>query len=410
MSPWRGWGFVAFLFSRLVRSRSSKGFVSFIASVSVLGIALGVLALIVVTSAVNGFEGELARVIAGKNGDVILYTRADAIDDPPAVIEKVKKTAPEVNSGTAAFVAQVMVSGANGVFGALLEGVDLATVSQVTDLPNQLIKGRLPQVDDEVGLGSALAQKLGVEVGGTVRLVTPYSGTSEGIQGAPRSSAKRVVGIVSYGMYDYDSKYIFGTLAGVQTFLGQAGKATAFKFKVKSGASAQLVADRLSETFGYPFRAKYWGQLNKNIFYAIQLEKAVISILLASIIVVAAFNMVSALMMLIHEKSRDLAILKAMGLSHSKVFALFFAFGLVFGSIGVVMGLFGGLAVNGLLSRFQLIQIPSDIYYISFLPVVVRWNEVFGICTLALAVALVATIYPAVRVTRQSPLDGIRYE
>lgn len=406
----REWFAVILLYYRFIRSKSSEGFLSFIAWVSILGIALGVMALTVVTSVVNGFEGELARVISGKNGQVILYSRGDAIASPDQVEKKIRTVAPETLDVSQAFVSQIMVAGPHGAYGAVLEGVDLKTVARVTDLPNQVREGRMPQDESEVGMGSVLAEKLGLKIGMEVRLIAPYSGLSEGTQGAPKSSRKKVVGLVTYGMYDYDSKYVFGELGAIQKFMDSEARVTAFKLRLSDGNKSRVVSDRLNDHFGYPFRAKDWGQLNKNIFYAIQLEKVVISVLLTVIIFVAAFNIVSALMMMIHEKARDIAILKAMGLSHSSVFAVFSGIGASFGAAGTLLGVVAGLFLNAILGRFHWLELPSDIYYISFLPVVVRWGEVALIAGGAFLISLIATFYPAFRVMRQSPLTGIRYD
>lgn len=404
------WYAVFLLYYRFIRSKSSEGFLSFIAWISILGVALGVMSLTVVTSVVNGFEGELARVISGKNGHVILYSRGDSVSSPNEVEKKIRSVASEAIEVSHAFVTQIMVGGPQGSVGAVLEGVDPATVGLVTDLPQQIKQGKMPEGEFEVGIGSVLAQRLGAKVGTEIRLIAPYSGVNEGTQGSPKSIRMRVSGIVEYGMYDYDSKYVFGVLGSIQKFLNQQGRVTAFKLRLKPGSPSREVADRLNDHFGYPFRAKDWGQLNKNIFYAIQLEKVVISILLTVIIIVAAFNIISALMMMIHEKARDIAILKAMGLSHKKVFWLFASIGASFGAAGTVLGVLGGLGLNAVLGRFRWIELPSDIYYISFLPVVVRWWEIAGVAMGAFLISLLATLYPAIRVMRQSPLTGIRYD
>ena len=401
---------------RFLLSKVSDGFLSFIAWVSVVGVALGVLALTVVTSVINGFEGELTRVITGMNGDVILYSRGEPIRDAQIVEDRIRKVLPDTEAVTASFIAELMMAGPNGVSGAILEGINPETVGQVTAVPQRLVSGHLPTRPNEVAVGSALADRLGVTEGTEVRLIAPFTGgeasarAEDSGMGAPKVQKVQVVGIVRMGMYEYDSKFVFGALDGVQTFLEQPGRVTSFKIRLKPGSDSRLASDKLAEAFGYPFRAKDWSQLNKNLFYAIKLEKVVIAIILTVIVIVAAFNVVSTLMMMIHDKSKEIAILKAMGFRRGQSFNLFCLIGVGMGVVGTVFGVLLGYVVNWGLEKTRWIELPADIYYIGFLPVVTNWKEVGLIAAVALAISLLATIYPAWKVSRRSPLEGLRYE
>jgi lipoprotein-releasing system permease protein len=388
-------------------SKSSDGFLSFISWVSVVGVALGVLALTVVTSVINGFEGELVRVITGMNGDVLLYTRGEPLRDPELVEAEIRKAAPQVKFITPAFVTEIMVSGPNSVAGAVLQGIDSETLGQVTAIPRQVIEGRLPLAQTEIALTSALASKLGATPGSEIRLIAPF--TAE-VNSAPRAQKVKVVGIVRMGMYEYDSKFIFMALDAVQKFLDQPGRVTNFYMKLEPGTETRRISDRLSETFGYPFRAKDWSQLNKNLFYAIKLEKVVIAIILTVIVIVAAFNVVSTLMMMIHDKTKEIAILKAMGFRPMQSFQLFCLIGVGIGAVGTLIGVISGLGLGWVLEKTRWISLPVDIYNIDFLPVVVRWTEVGFIGLMALLIAFLATLYPAWKISRRSPLEGLRYE
>ena len=235
-------------------------------------------------------------------------------------------------------------------------------------------------------------------------------GEADPLGGTPKVIKAQVVGIVSMGMYEYDSKFIFSTLPWVQSFLNQGKRVTSFNIKVTPGTDTHQASDRLAENFGYPFRAKDWAQLNKNLFYAIQLEKAVIAIILTVIVIVAAFNVVSTLMMMIHDKSKEIAILKAMGFRPAQSFKLFCLIGVGMGLVGTVFGVILGLGIDALLRKTHWIDLPADIYYIGFLPVVVQWREIGLIGVLALLVSFLATLYPGLQVSRRSPLDGLRYE
>jgi lipoprotein-releasing system permease protein len=391
-------------------SKSSDGFISFIAWVSVVGVALGVLALTVVTSTINGFEGELSRVITGTNGDVMLYSRGEPIHDPADVEKKIKTIVPEVQAITSTFTTQLMASGPSSVAGAVLEGVDFETSGDVTNLPRQLIRGRMPEKEGEYAIGSALADQIGASTASPIRLIIPFSGDSDDVSASPKVIKGDVVGIVKIGLYEYDSTFIFGRLEDVQHILNEPGSVTTFKMKLSPKVDAAQVSDRLADHFGYPFRAKDWMQMNKNLFYAIRLEKVVIGIILTVIVIVAAFNVVSTLMMMIHDKTKEIAILKTMGFRPAQSFKLFCLIGFGMGVVGTLLGVGMGLGVDWVLARTKLISLPADIYYIGFLPVVVRWNEIIMIALLSLLIAFVATLFPAWQVSRRAPLDGLRYE
>lgn len=412
-----------FLSRRFLFSSSSEGFLSFISWVAIAGIALGVLALTTVTSVINGFEGELIRVITSVNGEVILYSRGTPIQNPALVNARIRKILPQAQAVTASFVTELMLSGSGGVAGAVLEGIDPVTMDEVTEISTLIREGRLPQelptFENEIALGDSLASKIGARVGDRIRLVVPFAGeVIEGGQvrkepgsfGAPKIIEASVVGILKLGMHQYDSKLAYVDLKSLQRFLSEEDRVTSFRIKLLPGSDARKAADLLSENFGYPFRARDWSQLNKNMLYAIRLEKVVITIILLAIIIVAAFNVVSTLLMMIHDKAREISILKAMGLKPVQSFQLFCAIGTGIGAFGVGLGVLAGLAANRVVRSTRIIDLPEDIYYIGFLPVIENWVEIGGIAAVALAIAFVATLYPAIRVARRSPLEGMRYE
>jgi lipoprotein-releasing system permease protein len=211
-------------------------------------------------------------------------------------------------------------------------------------------------------------------------------------------------------MYEYDSKYAFGKIGWVQSIFSLENRVSTFKLKLPRGEDSRAASDRLADSFGYPFRSKDWTQLNRNLFYAIKLEKVVISIILLAIVLVAAFNVVSTLMMMIHDKAKEIAILKAMGLQPGQGFRIFAWIGLGIGLVGTGTGMALGLLLNVLLDKTKLIKLPADVYYIDYLPVTMNWNEIFVIGVLAIVIMVFATFYPAYRVSTQSPMEGIRYD
>ena len=395
------------LAKRFLFSRYSDGFLSFIAWVSVLGVALGVMALTVVTSVINGFENELVRVITGMNGEVLLYSIGEPFRDPDEITREVRKVLPEAIAITPSFITELMAAGPKSVGGAVLQGFDSATVGHVTELKNRVHAGRLPVGASEVALGSALAEKIGAQTGSEIRLIIPFTGDEKS---PPKVLKAQVVGIIRMGMFDYDSKYLFMTLPAVQQFLDQNDRVTNFSIKLERGSSAVRAADRLTGHFGYPFRAKDWGKLNRNLFSAIELEKAVIAVILTAIVIVAAFNVVSTLMMMIHDKTKEVAILKAMGFRPAQSFNLFCLIGVGIGTVGTICGVLVGLGLGVLLEKTRWINLPPDIYYIGFLSILIRWKEIALIAFVAILVSFVSTLYPSWKVSRQSPLEGLRYE
>jgi lipoprotein-releasing system permease protein len=402
------------LAGKFLLSKSSDAFISLIAWVSVIGVALGVLALTVVTSVINGFEGELQRVITGMNGDLVLYSRSEPFSDIERVEHKIRQIVPDVAAISPSLVMELMVAGPESVAGAVVEGLDWARAGQVTEVPKRFISGKAPVEKPagsgselQVALGDALAGRIGAKVGDLIRIVIPFSDGDIDSSSSSKVVPARVSGIVKMGMFEYDSKFVFAPIGALREVLGAPQQATSMKIRLKDGRRSRWASDRLAESFGYPFRAKDWGQLNRNLFYAIQLEKVVISIILAAIILVAAFNVVSTLMMMMHDKTREIAILKAMGFSSGQAFELFVWIGAGIGLVGAAVGAVLGLLANQGIARSRLIELPADIYYIGFLPVLTRWSEVLWIIGGALLICLVATLYPALRVARRSPLEGI---
>lgn len=399
---------------RFLISKTRGNFLSFISGVSIVGVCVGVLALLVVTSVVNGFEDQLTQVISGTQGDVLFYTRASPIRDPDQIERKLKEFAPQISTITRSFVGEVMFSGPQGVLGGALEGVDLSTWSSVISVEDRLKEGGvLPQSEGEIILGSALAERLGTQVNDAVRVIIPFSGTEEDSSGmgSPRVQDFKVVGIVHLGMYDYDSKYAYAPLASVQklVFNNEKNYVTSFRMKLKDSSRAQEVATELSSHFGFPYRIRDWSQLNKNLLYAIKLEKAVIAILLTAIMIVAAFNVISALLMMVYEKEKEIAILRVQGVRRRDMFYLFSMVGSFFGMTGTFFGVVLGVICIVFLRTTQLIKLPAEVYHLEYLPVVIRWTEWSAIGLMAFVICFLATVGPAARVARRSPIEGLRW-
>ena len=234
--------------------------------------------------------------------------------------------------------------------------------------------------------------------------------------GSPRVRDFKISGIVHLGWYDYDSKFAYAPLGSVQKLvLGEEGSEarhdwlTSFRLKLTDGANAQAAALELSQHFGFPYRVRDWSALNKNLLYAIALEKAVISILLTIIMIVAAFNVVSALLMLVYEKEEEIAILRVMGVRRRDHFILFSWVGSFFGLMGTLAGLMLGLICVFILNQTHLIHLPAEIYHLEYLPVVIRWTEWSGIGVMAFVICFLATVGPAAQIARRSPVEALKW-
>ena len=404
--------------TRFLASKSRGNFLSFITGVSIVGVSVGVLALLVVTSVVSGFENQLTKVIAGTQGDILFYTRGTPIRDRHDIERKIREFTPGLKALTGTFVSEVMFNGPNGVAGGALEGVELATWGDVVHVEDHLTDGSsLPQNDRDIILGSSLAERLGVAIGDSVRVVLPFTDIdSEGNYGSPRVQDFEVSGIVHLGMHEYDSKYAYAPLTAVQQLaFGEENAAdkrdwvTSFRLKLDEGVNAQDTAAELGLHFGFPYKVKDWSALNKNLLYAIKVEKAVIMVLLTAIMIVAAFNVVSALLMMVYEKEREIAILRVLGVRRRDQFLLFSWIGSFFGLAGTTLGVILGLFATLILRKTKFIQLPAEIYHLEYLPVVIRWTEWCAIGVMAFVICFLSTVGPAARISRRSPVEGLKW-
>jgi lipoprotein-releasing system permease protein len=297
-------------------------------------------------------------------------------------------------------VSEVMMTSSDGTAGSVLEGVDLDTWGHVTQIESQLDTGSLPVNADDIVLGKALAKTLNVKVGDQIQLVAPFSGDGGGI-GNPLQATFTVSGILHFGMNV--------SLKTLQDFLVQPDQATTLRIKLKDQSKAADIAAQLGEQFGFPYRAKDWLQLNRNLLYAISLEKTVITILMLAILLVAAFNVVSALLMMVNEKEAEISILRVLGMSRMDHFFLFTAIGSFVGLTGITLGLVGAWVLSLLLKWSKIIQLPAEVYRIEYLPVVIRASEWGLIAIAAFLICFLATVGPAMRVARKIPVEGLKW-
>jgi lipoprotein-releasing system permease protein len=414
---------------RYLRGRRRRG-LSLIAAICMAGLALGVMALIVVLAVMTGFEHDLRAKILGVNAHLwILRAGERGIEAPEAIVGRVRATPGVI--GAAPFVlGQVMVSGERGSAGAVVRGVDLEAEAQAADPLRHLRLGspeairrafRGPASEGEpapILLGRTLAANLGAGVGDQVTLLSPVGGGLTPLGFAPRMRGFRVAGIFDVGMYEYDAGLAYVPLPAAQAFFRLGGAVTGIEVRLADLYRAGQAGAALERALGPPFYARDWMQMHRNIFRALKMEKVLMFLILVMIVLVAAFGIASNLIMTVMEKKREIAILKAMGATAPGLLRIFLVEGLVLGLVGTSLGLAGGLLV---VWRLPVIQrgvewllgfpvFPADVYFLDRLPARILPGDVAAVVGVALLIAAAASLYPAWRAARLDPVAAIRYE
>ncbi|MCX5870954.1 MAG: lipoprotein-releasing ABC transporter permease subunit [Deltaproteobacteria bacterium] len=399
-----------FISFRYLRARHKQRFISLISLISVAGITVGVMALIVVLAVYSGFTNGLRDQILGINSHIIVQLPGGSIRDYESVRKQIL-TVDGVTGATPYLYTQTLMSGATGGSGVILRGIDPATAKGVIKLGKQMIRGSiddLAQPPDSrvphVILGKNLAQELHVVVGDKVRLISS-SGPLTPMGVIPKIKTCRVSGIFESGMYEYDSSLAYMTLTDVQNFLESDDIVHGIEVAVHEDElnQADRVARRIVDKIGTPFIAKDWMSMNRNLFAAFKLEKIGMFICLTLIILVAALNIISALIMVVMEKEKDIAILKSMGATSRSIMKIFFFQGLVIAFSGTILGVAGGLGICELLSRYKFIELPSNVYPMSTLPIKVLPMDVTIVAISAIIITLAATIYPSWKASQVHP-------
>jgi lipoprotein-releasing system permease protein len=410
--------FEFFISFRYLLAKRRQTFVSLISLISIAGVAVGVTALIVVLAVMNGFQSDLRKRILGVTSHVNITSYAGSISHYKKVMGRVDKEK-GVLDATPYIYAPVMMS-ANRSSGAILYGIDPLSASKVIRLQQNLVQGNLSDLAQSLTrkkgkaypgiiLGSQLAESLGVSVGGFVTIISP-TGRLTPMGEAPRSELFEVVGLVSSGMYDYDSTLAYIDLPVAQQFLGIGETVTGLQVRVNDIYEAGGIARAIKKRLGYPFYVTDWIKMNGNFFAALKLEKTVMFVILTLIILVASFNIVSSLTMLVMEKGRDIAILKAMGATTASIRKIFVLEGFLIGACGTVLGLLGGSCLCGLLKRYKFIDLPQQVYHISTLPVKMEASDLAVIALSAICISLIATLYPSHKAAGLDPAEALKYE
>jgi len=396
-------------------AKRKQTFISIITVISVAGVTVGVMALIIVLAVMSGFEKELKNRILGATAHVQVISLDGSIGDPFPLAARIRGVQGVAAASPYVF-SQVMISSGTAASGGVLRGVDPATAGQVTRLAQDIRIGSLADLTKKgpggmaaTILGKELASHLGVSVGDVIEIMVP-GGNVTPLGAFPRVVRYVVAGLAESGMYEFDSTFAYVSFDEAGRLMGMAGRATGIEVRVHDIYAAGDVAARIRTTLGYPYWAKDWAQTNRNLFSALKLEKTVMFIILVLIVFVAAFNIISTLIMVVTDKTREIGILRAMGMRAKSIRRVFFAQGLVIGVVGTVAGLVLGLAVSELIGAKRLIRLDPAVYFIDHLPVSTQVFDVTLIVLASLGVAAAATLYPARQAARLYPVEAIRHE
>jgi lipoprotein-releasing system permease protein len=406
---------------RYLRSRRGSKLLSFISVIAIGGVIVGVSALIVVMGVMNGLQRDLREKILIGSPDVrVLNFGADMrIDDWPTVLKKVQAE-PGVVAAGPFVMTQCLVNGGHSymeggyVVGLPAEGRGVATV---TDIRSQATIGdfRFASSDGAgrgIVLGKLIAGRLGAYAGDTVTLVCLGKGEINAVTGQPVPLTMRfeVTGVFDTGMYEYDNAYMYVALPIAQELAGLGDGVTGIEVRTKNRWEAKQVGEQLAKTLDFPYRTVDWQEQNKSLFQALQLEKLGMGLILGLIVLVAAFNIVSNLTMVVADKTREIGILKAMGMTAGSIRRVFFTQGLVIGLVGTLFGVLLGIATSLALGKYEFIKLNPEIYFIDHLPVATDPMDVVLTIVASVGIAAAATLYPSMQASRLYPIEAIRHE
>jgi lipoprotein-releasing system permease protein len=407
---------------RYLRSRRQEGFISVITWFSLIGIALGVATLIVVMSVMNGFREELFQRVIGLNGHMNVYAMQGTLDNYPPLLEAIRH-APDVTAAEPTVEAQALITSNGTASGAFVRGLSADAIKQRPTLANHITYGTLADYGGtNIAIGIRMAQRLDLRVGDMLTLISPVS-KSTVFGAAPRMRAYKIVAIFDVGMFEYDNNFIFMPLEAAQIFFSTGNSVSSLEIFVKNPQDLRQARIDVVSSVGvvHPqplIRLLDWQQSNSSFFTALQVERNVMFLILTMIILVAAFNIISSLIMLVKDKGRDIAILRTMGATPGMVMRIFFLNGSFTGVVGTTSGLVLGLLIARNIEFIrQIVQMvthtdpfSAEVYFLTRMPSVVDWHDVMHIVLMSLTLSFLATIYPAWRAAKLDPVEALRYE
>jgi lipoprotein-releasing system permease protein len=404
--------FELFVALRYLLARRQHASISRVSLFSTIGVAVGVLALVVALALMTGLQGELRNRILGSTAHIYVW-KAGGITDYQAEVNRLRQVPGVVGAGPAIMGKAIVSSGGETGF-ITLKGIDPVLEGHVTDIERTMQQGKLLALegaeDERPGIliGRDLAKQLVVKVGDLVELTTPTTTlTPTGIM--TRARTVRVAGIFALGLFEFDSAYGFVSLDLAKRLLGK-DMPDLIQLRVDDIYASARIAREVEKQLGDKYSTEDWSRLNQSLFSALSLEKMAISITIGLIVMVGALNIISSLILLVRQKSRDIAILKTMGTSSKRVMGIFMMQGLVIGVVGTTVGAVTGVALCWVLDRYKLIQIPMDVYQVSHVPFVVLPTDLLFVVVATILICFLATIYPSRQASSLDPVQALRAE
>ncbi len=419
-----------FIGLRYLKAKRRNRTISFNTLISTAGVTIGVAALIATLGIMTGFKEDIQAKILGTNSHILVTSRTgEAITDYTALSDQVAAV-PDVVAATPFIFKQVLLTSDTGSHGVVLRGIDVKREPTVTEIARNLTSGSLdeleqlgpagktpPAPDGQVSelppqlpgiiIGKELSLRLGVSMGDRLNVVSPV-GPISALGMIPKVRSFRVAGVFEAGMFEYDSSLAYVSITQTQEFFNMDETVTGIEVKVTDVFAADRIANAIEGALGFPYRARDWMHLNKNLFSALKMEKFMMFVLLVLVVIVASFNIVSTLTMIVVEKHREIAILKAMGATGKAVMRIFMLNGLVIGVVGTAIGIPLGYGVCWAIQEFY--TLPGDVYYLSRIPVNIKTFDVVIVGLSVILITFLATIHPCRQAARLDPAEALRYE
>ncbi|MBO4301381.1 MAG: lipoprotein-releasing ABC transporter permease subunit [Desulfovibrio sp.] len=406
--------FELFVALRYLFSRRKQTFIYIISVMSILGVALGVGALVVVLGVYNGLTTDMRDKILGANAHAIVMSYLPSAFESNSDVVKRAQTVNGVTGATPFIYTEVMLSADGGVKGVALRGIDPQSAPEVLSMLRQIHSGSVSALEREgtpgIIIGEELAKRLGLNLGNRVNLLSP-SGQKTASGYAPRIRPFEVAGIFKTGMFEYDSSLAFVTLTAARDVLGlPSGYISGIELTVADLFKADQTSSNVAAELGSPFYVRSWMEMNANLFAALKLEKIGMFILLAMVVLIGSFSIVATLVMLVMEKTRDIAVMMSMGATSGMIRRIFMLQGTIIGIFGTLLGYGLGLGLGWLLKRYQFIKLPENVYTLDHLPISITLSDVLIVGASALLLCFLATLYPARQAARLQPAEALRYE
>ena len=408
--------FETFVALRLLRGvKRQRGFLSLSTLISMSGVAVGVMALIIVIGVMTGFTQELRQKILSVNADILVLKLGGPFTSYQKEVAEIEAV-PGVVSVAPFIYTQVMFSAPGNISAGVIRGLDPKAIRGGGPKGLKVIQGHFtdlaefsPEEPPPLAIGTEMARNLNLRPGDYLNIISPL-GNLTPMGRLPRMKPFRVSAVFYSGMYEFDNSLVFASIPAVQEFLGLGHRITGLEVEIRDIYAAEQLQEKILERLGSGYYCKNWMQMNSSLFAALKLEKITMFIILTLIILVAAFGIASTLFMMVMKKTKEIAILKSMGATRQAIMRIFILNGLAIGGLGTIVGLGLGLGLCGLLKKFEFIKLPAGVYGLSTLPVLVQTQDVLAIVLAAMAISFLATLYPSWQAARLDPVEAIRYE